>query len=98
MLIEVMVPPPEVAANSWVPAEFDDRLTVNAVVLTLPKASCSCTVIGPSVALLEVVPDTAPVVKTSLDAVPAVIVSCWVPEVSPVAAAVSVGVPGFSSL
>ena len=42
------------------------KFTVSAVVLTLPKASCSWTVIGPSVALLEAPPDTAPVVKIQL--------------------------------
>ena len=80
MLTEVMAAPPEVAANSWVPAELDDKLTVSAVVLTLPKASCSCTVIGPNVGLAETPPDTGPVVKISWAAAPAVMVSCWVPR------------------
>ena len=36
MEIEVMLVPPEVAANSLVPVEFEARLTVSAVVVGLP--------------------------------------------------------------
>ena len=53
--------------------------------------------IGPSVALFDALPDTELVVKINLVGAPAVTVSCWVADVSPVAAAVSVGVPGVSS-
>ena len=90
--------PPEVAANSWVPAEFEVRLTVVAVplVAALPKASSRVTVKA-LVALLLVVLLNAVEVKASWVPVPAVIVACWVPEVSPVAAAVMIGVPVFSS-
>ena len=53
--------------------------------------------IGPNVALFDTLPDTGLVVKISLVGVPAVMASCWVADVSPVAAAVRVGVPGVSS-
>ena len=67
-----------------------------AVVVALPKASSRVTVKA-LVALLPVPLLNAVEVMASCVPVPAVIVSCWVPEVSPVAAAVSVGVPVFSS-
>ena len=57
--------PPELVAKT-APPELDARVTVTGLVVGLPKASCSCTVIGPSVALDEAVPVTADVVKTSL--------------------------------
>ena len=36
MAICVIAAPPEVAANSFVPAELEDKLTVRGVLLTLP--------------------------------------------------------------
>ena len=97
MLTEVRGVPPEVAANSLVPVELDERLTVSAVVEALPNASRSCTVIGPNVGLLDAAPDTVPLVKISWAAGPAVMLSCWVAEVRPVTAAVIVGVPILES-
>src|SRR5947207_2516999 len=71
-------------------AEFDvDRLTVSAVVETLPYRSLSCIVI-----VLETTPAVsvcAPVVKTNWLAGAGITVSVWVADVKPVAAAVSVG-------
>ena len=36
MAMDVMAVPPDVAANSFVPCEVEERLTVSAVLLTLP--------------------------------------------------------------
>ena len=52
--------------------------------------------IGPKLALDDAAPETADEVNTSLTA-PAVMVSCCVPAVSPVAAAVTVGVAALVS-
>ena len=77
MATVVTLAPPEVAAN-LAPDEVEERVTVSAVVVTLPNASCSCTVSGPSVALADAGPDTAVEVMTSLAGAPTVIVSDWV--------------------
>src|SRR5690242_3732799 len=71
MLTLVIELPPEVAENLTAPAEFEDKETVMAVVVGLPNASCSCTVAGPSVELLDAVPVSAVEVNTSLLAAPA---------------------------
>jgi hypothetical protein len=55
----VTLEPPEEVANTTVPDEFDERKTVvekNEAVVGLPYASCSCTVMGPMVALDDAVP------------------------------------------
>ena len=70
---------------------------MSAVVVALPNASCSWTVSGPTLALLDAVPDTVPVVKFSWATGPEVIVSCWVPEVRPDTDAVIVGVAALVS-
>ena len=41
MLMEVMAVPPRGGGELVGAAELDDKLTVSAVVVTLPKASCS---------------------------------------------------------
>ncbi len=51
-----MAAPPGVAENTPV-AEVDERLTVSAVVVGLPKMSCSWTVIGPMLAVLDAIAD-----------------------------------------
>ncbi len=50
--------PFEVAANSLVPVEFELRATVTGVVVgkASPNASCSWTVIAPTVGLFDAVP------------------------------------------
>ena len=92
----VMGAPPEVDAKEWVPAEFDVRLTAVAVVVVvaLPKTSWRVTVNelvaeAPAVPLNVLTPSCVPF--------NAVMVSCWVPEVRPVAAAVMVGFPALVS-
>ena len=90
---EVTVDPPEEVANSVVPELDVERFTVSAVVDTLPKASSSSTLIGPRVALAEAAPDTGDVMNFSFAAGPGITVSCWVALVTPVAAALMVGVP-----
>ena len=92
MFTEATEPPFGVSENTAVPLEFDVKLTVSAVVVGLPLASSSWTVIGPKLALDDAAPETADEVNTSLLAAP-LMVSCCVPAVSPVAAAVIVGVP-----
>ena len=94
----VMAVPPDEAAK-LAPADVDVRLTVVGfpAVARLPYASTCSTVIGPSVALLEALPETAAVVKSNLAGAPAVMTSCCVAEVRPVEVAVIVGVPGTSS-
>ena len=66
-----------------------DRLTVSAVVVRLPKGSCSSTVSVPETT--PAVSVCAEVVKRSWLAAAAMTVSVWVAEVKPVAAAVSMG-------
>ena len=61
----VMALPDEVAENLAVPAEFEPKVTVSAVVVGLPKASCSWTVSGPKVALAEAVPERGVEVMTN---------------------------------
>jgi hypothetical protein len=78
----VMALPDEVAENLAVPAEFEPKVTVSAVVVGLPKASCSWTVSGPKVALAEAVPERGVEVMTNFDGAPALMVSTWVPLVS----------------
>ena len=54
----VVAPPPEEMENLS-PLDEDERFTVvDPVVTGFPDASWRCTVIGPSVALLDAVPDT----------------------------------------
>ena len=66
MLSVVTDVPPLVAENTAVPVVFDENVTaVVPVVVGLPKVSCRCTVMGPSVAVAEAVPDTAVEVITS---------------------------------
>ena len=96
MATVVVTPPPDVAEKIPMP-ELDDRLTVSAMVVGFPSASCSWTVMGPRVGEDDAVPDTAAVVKTSLAGVPVPMASFWVSLVSPVAAAVMVGVPALVS-
>ena len=84
--------PFDVAANLVVPPEFEVGVTISAVVVALPKESCSATVTGPRVMVATAVALRAVEVKTSLLTAAAVIVSFWValavrPE------AVIVGVP-----
>src|SRR5580698_4209594 len=57
MEIEVVAGPPGVAENTAVPVLFEERLTVSAAVVGLPYASCSWTVIGPTLAPEDAVPD-----------------------------------------
>ena len=92
----VVAVPPKVAEND-LPVELEARVTVWAVVVALPNVSCSATVIGPRVAVADAAPDTAVEVMTYLDAAAAVTVSTWVPDASPVAATVMVGVPDLVS-
>ena len=56
--------PPDVAANDGVPDVLEVRLTVVAddEVAALPYASRRATVMGPSVGVVDEVPDTAPLV------------------------------------
>ena len=61
------------------------------------QASCSWTVSGPKVAVFDAGPLTWSVMNNNLAGAPAVMVSCCAADVSPVAAAVMVGVPGISS-
>ena len=93
----VIAAPPKVAAKTLVPLEVEDKVTVWAVVVGLPRASCSATVMGPTVALVEAPPDTAVEVTTNLVAAPDVTVSVCVPDVRPAAAAVMTGVPDLVS-
>jgi hypothetical protein len=94
----VTVEPFWVAENTAVPAVFDDKLTVSAVVVGFPNWSCSWTVIGPKLAVEDAAPDTADDVNTSLLAAAAVMVSDWVPlGDSPVANAVISGDPATVS-
>jgi hypothetical protein len=94
---EVVGAPFCVVENTALPAVFEDRFTVIADVVALPKASCSCTVIGPRLAEGEAVPDTAALVMTSLEGAAATIVSTCVELPIPLAAAVIVGVPTLVS-
>ena len=71
MLTEVVGVPFNVAENTP-PVEVEDRLTVSAAVVGLPLLSCSWTVNGPSLAVVDVKPPTEPAVKTNLAGVPAV--------------------------
>ena len=64
------VAPPDVVAKT-APGELDVRLTESGVVVGLPNASCSCTVmpvVPPRVALDDANPVTAVEVKTSFAA------------------------------
>src|ERR1700690_757786 len=75
MLTEVTVVPFKVAEKTAVPVLLDPRVTVSAVVVGLPKLSCSWTVIGPRLAVDDAAPETAEVVITNLLADPAELVS-----------------------
>ena len=97
MEMVVKAVPPEVAANLVVPPELEVSVTVSAVVVGLPLTSCSWTVIGPMLAVALADADNAVVVKASLLTAPTLMVSIWVPEVSPLAAAVIVGLPALVS-
>ena len=66
-------------------------------VMTLPLASTTETDGWVAKAVPSATPPTGWVVTMSLEAVPEVIVSAWVPDVSPVAAAVIVGLPDLVS-
>ena len=59
------VVPPELRAKI-APLDVEARLIVAAPLTGLPKASCSCTVITPRLALADASPVWAEVVKTSL--------------------------------
>ena len=89
--------PPAVVANLVVPLEVEDSVIVWAAVVGLLRASCSATVMGPRLAVADAVPDTVVEVITNLVAAPDVTVSVCVPEVSPLAATVMVGVPDLVS-
>jgi hypothetical protein len=97
MEIVVKLVPPGVAENSFVPLEFDAMVSVSAVVVGLPKLSCSWTMIDPRVALEVAVPEMALEAKTHLEGAAGVTVSDWVPDVSPEPATVIVGDPDFVS-
>jgi hypothetical protein len=97
MSIEAVAVPPEVAEKTGVPLESELRFTISALVDGLPKASCSWTVIGPRDAPDDAGPETAELVKTSVRGAAAETVSTCIPLVSPVAAAVIVGVPALVS-
>jgi hypothetical protein len=88
--------PPELVANV-APDDVDDRLTVVAVVFVvgLPKVSSSVTV--NDVVAEELAVALNPFEIKSWVPAPALIVSIWVSDVSPVAAAVMVGVPATVS-
>ena len=86
---------PCVVLKRYVPPEFDVRLTVSPTVVSVPLAVSSVTVNGPNDAVADAPPDAGPV-STSLVG-PEVMDSCWVPDASPDAAAVMVGVPTFES-
>ena len=79
------------------PAGVEDTvIELAAVVTVLPSASWTVTT-GCVVKLVPLVAPAGPVVKATWVAAPAVTVSAWVPEVSPVAAAVMVGLPDLVS-
>ena len=85
MEIDVMAEPPEVAANECVPLELEARLTVSAVVVRLPKASCSWTVMGPMVDPDPAEPEAEVEVKANRNGVAAVMLNAFVVTVvSPV--------------
>jgi hypothetical protein len=92
----VTAAPPEVAANSWVPVELEDRVIVVAVALVegLPNTSTTPTV---KEVVAEALAPALKVLMPSLVPGSAVIVAVWVAEVRPVAAAVMVGVPALVS-
>jgi hypothetical protein len=66
-------------------------------VMTLPKPSATPTANDVEAPAVTFAPDDGWVVNTNCDGASAVMVSCWVPEVSPEAAAVIVGVPALVS-
>ena len=87
----VMALPDEVAENLAVPVELEPKVTVSAVVVGLPRASCSWTVSGPKVALAEAVPETGFEVMTNWLGEPAVMLKAVVvAEGSPLLDAVRV--------
>jgi hypothetical protein len=89
--------PPEVVANSLVPVEFDDKVTVvdDVLVVGLPKASWSVTV--KLVVAEELAVALKPEEICNWVPEPALMVSCCVSDVRPVAEAVMVGVPACVS-
>ena len=90
--------PPEVAAKLCVPVEFELQVDRGRRGLRGGVAEVSSSVtVNALVALELAAPLKAVEVMASWVPVPAVMVSCWVPEVSPVAAAVMVGVPAAVS-
>src|ERR1700684_230109 len=72
MAMVLMPVPPEVAENLAVPVEFELKVTVSAVVVGLPSASCSWTASGPRVAEAEAGPETDPLMMMNLEGAPAV--------------------------
>ena len=58
MVIDVMAAPPGGGREHAVPVDVDERLTVSAVVVGLPNMSCSWTVIGPMLAVLDAMADS----------------------------------------
>jgi hypothetical protein len=91
METDVIAAPPEVAENLAPVDGTDARETLSAEVVGLPNASCSCTVMGPSDAVVEAVPDTGADVNTNLDAAAdATLNAVLVVDVSPLLVAVSV--------
>jgi hypothetical protein len=93
----VVVGPFNVDENNGAPVEFDERITVVAVVVGFPNWSCSCTVIGPRFAVVDAAPVTAALVTASLDGAPGLIVACCVADVTPAVDAVIVGEPATVS-
>ena len=73
------------------------RFTVSATVVGFPKASCSCKVIGPNVALDDAAPEAEPVVNWNWEGAPAVMVTVTVPQVVEPFLAVIVGVAAVLS-
>src|SRR5689334_21296056 len=90
--------PPDVVAKDAA-ALVEDRLTVvaPAALAALPNPSCSCTVMGPIVAVDDATPDAAPVVKASFAAGPGLMVACCAADPRPLAVPVIVGEPALES-
>src|SRR5262249_30082148 len=82
--------------NVAVPGEFDDSATDTPLApapTALPNWSCCCTVIGPSVVLVDARPETAGVVKAiALAAAAAIVIPDWLPVIEPVEVSVALNI------
>jgi hypothetical protein len=67
----VTAPPPDESANLSPDDDDETVIGVDPVVTGFPAASWRWTVMGPSVAFVDAVPETGPVVITNLEAVAA---------------------------